>query len=127
MSLVRIYPSMTASIMWQPSSKPGMVGGCSCPPSPTSQKGSSVKTLVLVRDHSLFMTGGGLAKKGVGHEVFFSERGGAPKHISSEGGGVELFIIVEKNLTCNDYCNHRSFFFILIHANIPFPKSCRII
>ena len=82
--------------------------------------------ILYLRDHSLFMMGGGLGKKGVGHEVFFSERGGPPKNISSEGE-VELFIIVEKNLTCNDYCNHRSFFFILIHANIPFPKSCRII
>ena len=31
---------------------------------------------VYVRDHSLFMTGGGLAKKGVGHEVFLTEKGG---------------------------------------------------
>jgi hypothetical protein len=53
------------------------------------------------------MTGGGLAKKGVGHEVFLTEKGGgAPKNIGSKGG-VQLFIIVEKNLTCNDYCYHR--------------------
>ena len=29
-----------------------------------------------VRDHSLFMTGGGLAKKGEGHEVFLTKKGG---------------------------------------------------
>jgi hypothetical protein len=53
------------------------------------------------------MTGVGWQKKGVGHEVFLTEKGGgAPKNISSEGG-VQLFIIVEKNLTCNDYCYHR--------------------
>ena len=44
-----------------------------------------------VRDHSLFMTGGGLAKKGLGHEVFLTEKGGgARKSISSEGE-VQLF------------------------------------
>ena len=33
------------------------------------------------------MTGGGLAKKGVGHELFLTEKGGgAPKNIGSEGG-----------------------------------------
>jgi hypothetical protein len=33
------------------------------------------------------MTGGGLAKNGVGHEVFLIEKeGGAPKNIISEGG-----------------------------------------
>ena len=56
------------------------------------------------------MTGGGLAKNGVGHEVFLTEKGGPPKNIDSEGG-VQLFYsgiyIVEKNLTCNDYCYHR--------------------
>jgi hypothetical protein len=52
---------------------------------------------------------------------FFSERGGHLK-ILVQKGGVELFIIVEKNLKCNDYCNHRSFFFILIHANHSFSK-----
>jgi hypothetical protein len=31
----------------------------------------------MERDHSLFMTGGGLAKKGVGHEVFLTEKGGS--------------------------------------------------
>jgi hypothetical protein len=36
---------------------------------------------------------GGLVKKGVGHEVFLTEKGGSPKNISSEGG-VQLFIIV---------------------------------
>jgi hypothetical protein len=40
------------------------------------------------------------------HEVFYKEKGGGgPKNIGSEGG-VQLFIIVEKNLTCNDYCYH---------------------
>ena len=38
---------------------------------------------IIIRDHSLFMTGGGLAKKGVGHEVFLTEKGGAPKNIGS--------------------------------------------
>jgi hypothetical protein len=33
------------------------------------------------------MTGGGLAKKGVGHEVLLTEKGGPPKNIGSEGGG----------------------------------------
>ena len=47
------------------------------------------------RDHSLFMTGSGLAKKRVGHEVFLTEKGGLPKNIGSKGGGgVQLFIIV---------------------------------
>jgi hypothetical protein len=36
------------------------------------------------------MTGGGLAKKGVGHEVFLTEKGGAPKNIGSEGGSSYL-------------------------------------
>jgi hypothetical protein len=31
------------------------------------------------------MTGGELAKKGVGHEVFLTEKWGAPKNIGSEG------------------------------------------
>jgi hypothetical protein len=52
----------------------------------------------------------GWQKKGVGHEVFFTEKGRPPKNIGSEGG-VQLFIIVEKNLTCNDYCYHRLLFF----------------
>ena len=44
-----------------------------------------------IRDHSLFMTGGGLAKKGVGHEVFFTVKGGgAPKNIGSEWGSSYL-------------------------------------
>jgi hypothetical protein len=41
------------------------------------------------------MTGGGLAKKRVGHEVFLTEEGGPPKNIGSEGG-VQLFISGEK-------------------------------
>jgi hypothetical protein len=89
-----------------------------------SRKGSVIsidnRSLGL-RDHSLFMTGGGLARKGGGSWGIFDWKGGAPKNISSEGG-VQLFFIVEKNLTCNDYCYHRSFFFILIHANHPFSK-----
>ena len=47
------------------------------------------------------MTGGGLAKKRVGHEVFLAEKGGLPKNIGSEGGGPVIYysgIIVEKNL-----------------------------
>ena len=44
-----------------------------------------------LRDHSLFMTGGGLAKKGVGHEVFLTEKGGPPKNIGSEGGGPVIY------------------------------------
>ena len=49
----------------------------------------------------------------MGHEVFLTEKGGAPKNISSEGG-VQLFIIVEKNLTCNDYCYHREVAIIVV-------------
>jgi hypothetical protein len=33
------------------------------------------------------MTGGVLEKKGVGHEVFLTEKGGPPQNIGSEGGG----------------------------------------
>jgi hypothetical protein len=40
------------------------------------------------------MTGGVLEKKGVGHEVFLTEKGGPPQNIGSEGGGVQLFNIV---------------------------------
>ena len=29
-------------------------------------------------------------------------------------GGVQLFIIVEKNLTCNDYCYHREVAIIVV-------------
>ena len=66
-------------------------------------------------------------KRGWVMRSFLVKGGGGHLNILVQKGGVELFIIVEKNLTCNDYCNHRSFFFILIHANIPFPKSCKII
>ena len=45
------------------------------------------KTLLLIRDHSLFMTGGGLAKKGVGHEVFLTEKGGGHLKILVQKGG----------------------------------------
>jgi hypothetical protein len=40
------------------------------------------------------MTGVGWQKMGVGHEVFLTEKGGPLKNIGSEGGGVQLFIIV---------------------------------
>jgi hypothetical protein len=53
------------------------------------------------------MTGGGLARKGGGSRGIFDRKRGAAKNIGSEGGGVQLFIIVEKKLTCNDYCYHR--------------------
>jgi predicted nucleic acid-binding Zn finger protein len=43
--------------------------------------------------------------KGVGHEVFLTEKGGDLK-ILVQRGGFSYFIIVEKNLTCNDYCYH---------------------
>ena len=47
--------------------------------------------LYSVRDHSLFMTGGpGWQKKGVGHEVFLTEKGGPPKNIGSKGGSSYL-------------------------------------
>jgi hypothetical protein len=52
----------------------------------------------------------GWQKKGVDHKVFLPEKVGAPKNIGSEGGGPVIYysgIIVEKNLTCNDYCYHR--------------------
>jgi hypothetical protein len=41
----------------------------------------------------LFMTGRGLAKKGVGHDVFLTEKGGPSKNIGSEGG-VHIYYIV---------------------------------
>ena len=37
--------------------------------------------------------GMGWKKKGVGHEVFFTEKGGPPKNISSEGGGVSSYLL----------------------------------
>ena len=49
-----------------------------------------------LRDHSLFMTGGGLAKKGVGHEVFLTEKGWPPKNIGSKGGGPVIYYSGEK-------------------------------
>ena len=48
---------------------------------------------IFLRDHSLFMTGGGLAKKGGGSWGIFDQKRGGPKNIGSEGG-VQLFIIV---------------------------------
>ena len=51
----------------------------------------------------------GWQKKGMGHEVFLTEKGGAPKNIGSEGGS-SYFIIVGGgggNFTCNDYCYRR--------------------
>jgi predicted nucleic acid-binding Zn finger protein len=62
---------------------------------------------LYVRDHSLFMAGGGLAKKGVGHEVFLTEKGGGDVKILVEKGRSSYFIIVGGNLTCNDYCYSR--------------------
>jgi hypothetical protein len=53
----------------------------------------------------------GWQKKGVGHEVFLTEKGGGGhlKILVQKGGPVIYYsvIIVEKNLTCNDYCYHR--------------------
>jgi hypothetical protein len=49
-------------------------------------------------------------KKGVGHEVFnriFDWKRGGHLKMLVQKGGVQLFIIVEKNLTCNNYCYHR--------------------
>ena len=55
------------------------------------------------------MTGGGLEKKGVDHELFLTKKeGGAPKNIGSEGGS-SYFVIVGENLTCNDYCEGSKF------------------
>ena len=60
------------------------------------------------------MTGGGLAKKGGGVMGYFClKKGGPPKNISSEGG-IQLFIIMEKNSTCNDYCYHREVAIIVV-------------
>jgi hypothetical protein len=54
------------------------------------------------------MTGGGLAKNGVGHEVFLIEKeGGGHLKILFQKGGSSYFIIVRENLTCNDYCYRR--------------------
>jgi hypothetical protein len=53
------------------------------------------------------MTGGGLGwqKRGVGHELFFTEKGGSPKNIGLKGGGSSCFTDYSgENLTCNDYC-----------------------
>ena len=56
----------------------------------------------------------GWQKKGVGHEVFLTEKGGHLKILVQKGGVVQLFIIVEKNLTCNDYCYHREVAIIVV-------------
>ena len=57
----------------------------------------------------------GWQKKGVGHEVFLTEKGGGGHlKILVQKGGVQLFIIVEKNLTCNDYCYHREVAIIVV-------------
>jgi hypothetical protein len=40
--------------------------------------------------------GVGWQKKGMGHEVFLTEKGGAPKNISSEGGGPVIYYSGEK-------------------------------
>jgi hypothetical protein len=41
----------------------------------------------------------GWQKKGVGHELFLTEKGGSPKNIGSERGPVFLLIKVGGNLT----------------------------
>jgi hypothetical protein len=48
------------------------------PPNTTLQHKNKARTvpILLLTMHSLFMTGGGLAKKGVGHKVFLTENGG---------------------------------------------------
>jgi hypothetical protein len=57
----------------------------------------------------------GWQKKGVGHEVFLTEKeGGGHLKILVQKGGVQLFIIVERNLTCNDYCYHREVAIIVV-------------
>jgi hypothetical protein len=55
-------------------------------------------------DHSLFMTGGGLAKKGVGYEVFLTEKRGLPKNIGSEVGVQRLFYYSGGKFDMYDYC-----------------------
>jgi hypothetical protein len=52
-------------------------------------------------DHSLilFMTGGGLAKKGVDHELFLTKKEGGHPKILVQKGGSSYFIIVGENLT----------------------------
>jgi hypothetical protein len=55
--------------------------------------------------HYLWL-GVGWQKRGRVMRYFWPKKGGPPKNIGSEGGG-QLFIIVEKKLTCNDYCYHR--------------------
>ena len=54
-------------------------------------------------------------KKGVAHEVFLTEKGGLGhlKILVQKGGSSYLFI-VEKNLTCNDYCYHRELAIIVV-------------
>jgi tellurite resistance-related uncharacterized protein len=56
----------------------------------------------------------GWKKKGVGHEVFLTGKGGAHLKMLVQKGGVQLFIIVEKNLTCNNYCYHREVAIIVV-------------
>jgi hypothetical protein len=56
------------------------------------------------------MTGVAWQKKGVGHEVFLTEKGGGHPEILVQKGGPVIYysgIIMEKKLTCNDYCYHR--------------------
>ena len=54
-------------------------------------------------DHSLFMTGVGWQKKGVGHKVFLTEKRGLPKNIGSEVG-VQLFYYSGGKFDMYDYC-----------------------
>jgi hypothetical protein len=65
---------------------------------------------INIRDYSLFMTEGGLAKKGGGSwSIFDRKRGGDLKILVQKGGPVIYYsgIILEKILTCNYYCYHR--------------------
>ena len=54
-------------------------------------------------------------KKGVAHELFLTEKGG-PGHLKIlvQKGGSSYLFIVEKNLTCNDYCYHRELAIIVV-------------
>jgi hypothetical protein len=45
----------------------------------------------------------GWQEKGVGHEVFLTEKGGAPKNIGSEGG--QLFYYSGEKFDIYDYCS----------------------
>jgi hypothetical protein len=55
-------------------------------------KSPAINIYILGTIHYLWL-GVGWQKKGVGDEVFLTEKGGAPKNISSEGGGGSSYLL----------------------------------